>query len=49
MKVQEFAVNERERNLNYLLEISELSIRNNKIREVEDEVKLTIMGNNYSW
>lgn len=49
MKVQEFAVNERERNLNYLLEISELSIRNNKIREVEHEVKLTIMGNNYSW
>lgn len=49
MKVQEFVVNERERNLNYLLEISELSIRNNKIRGVEDEVKLTIMGNNYSW
>lgn len=44
MKVQEFAVNERERNLNI-----ELSIRNNKIRGVEDEVKLTIMGNNYSW
>lgn len=44
MKLQGFAVNERERNLNI-----ELFIRNNKIRGVEDEVKLTIMGNNYSW
>lgn len=43
MQLQGFAVNERERNLNI-----ELSIRNNKIRGLEDEVKLTIMGNNYS-